>query len=108
MSFERYIGFADGASHHTCNLASAAWVIYSPSGQLVAARGACLGPSSNNVAKYRAVIELLWDALSCGITQLEVHLDSQLVVSQLNRAYQVRKSYLVTSVHANSFIGKTF
>ena len=89
MSFERFIGFADGASRHTCNLALAAWVIYSPSGQLVASRGACLGPASNNVVEYRAIIELLWDALSHGITQLEVHLDSQLVVSQLNRAYQV-------------------
>ena len=68
MSSERYLGFPDGASHHTCNLASAAWVIYSPSGQLVAAGGAYLGFASNNVAEYRAVIELLWDALSCGIT----------------------------------------
>ena len=84
MSFERFIGFADGASHHTCNLASAAWVIYSPSGHLVASRGACLGLASNNVAEYRAVIELLWDALSHGITQLEVRLDSQLVVFELN------------------------
>ena len=89
MSVEWFIGFADGASRHTCNMASATWVIYSPSEQLVASGGACLGPASNNVAEYRDVIELLWDALSRGITQLEVHLDSQLVVSQLNRAYQV-------------------
>ena len=74
MSFERYVGFVDGAGHHTCNIASAAWVIYSPSGQLVASGGACLGPASNNVTEYRAVIELLWDDLS--ITQLEVRLDS--------------------------------
>ena len=87
MSSEMYVGFADGASCHTCNLASAAWVMYSPSGQLVAAGGACLGPTSNNVSEYRVVIELLWDALSRGITQLEVRLDSQLVVSQLNRSY---------------------
>ena len=66
-----------------------------PSGQLVAAGGACLGLASNNVAEYRAVIELLWDALSRGITQLEVRLDSQLVVSQLNRAYQVRNPTLL-------------
>ena len=70
MSSEMYIGFADGASRHTCNLASAAWIIYSPSGQLVAIGGTCLGRTSNNVAEYRAVIELLWDSLSCGITQL--------------------------------------
>ena len=68
MSSERFIGFADGASRHTCNLASATWVIYSPSGQLVSSGGTCLGPASNNVAKYRAVIELLWDAFSHGIT----------------------------------------
>ena len=68
MSSERYIGFADGTNCHTCNLASAAWVIYSPSGQLVAAGGTCLGLASNNVVEYRAVIELLWDALSHGIT----------------------------------------
>ena len=89
MSSERFIGFADGTSRHTCNLASAAWVIYSPSGQLVASGGACLGHATNNVAEYRDVIKILWDALSCGITQLEVLLDSQLVVSQLNQAYQV-------------------
>ena len=95
MSFERYVGFTDDASRHTCNLASVAWVIYSSLGQLVASRGACLGPASNNVTEYRAVIELLWDALSRGITQLEVRLDSQLVVSHLNRAYQVRNPILL-------------
>ena len=95
MSSEWFVGFADGASHHTCNLASAAWVIYSPSGQLVASGGACLGPTTNNVAEYRAIIDILWDALSRGITQLEVRLDSQLVVSQLNRAYQVRNPILL-------------
>ena len=78
------MGFVDGARCHTCNLALVAWVIYSSSGQLVALGGACLGPATNNVDEYRDVIELLWDALSRGITQLEVRLDSQLVVSQLN------------------------
>ena len=71
MYFERFIGFANGSSRHTYNLALATWVIYSPSGQLVSSGGACLGPASNNVAEYRAVIEILWDSLSCGITQLE-------------------------------------
>ena len=95
VSSEWFIGFANGASRHTCNLALTAWVIYSPLGQLVALGGACLGPATNNVAEYRAIIELLWDALSRGITQLEVRLDSQLVVSQLNRAYEVRNPILL-------------
>ena len=89
MSAECFIGFDDGASRHTCNLASAAWVIYSPLGQLVASGDACLGAATNNVVEYSVGIELLWDARLRGITCLEVIIDSQLVVSQLNGDYQV-------------------
>jgi hypothetical protein len=35
------------------------------------------------------VIELLHDALSHGISHLQVYLDAQLVVSQLNGVYRV-------------------
>jgi ribonuclease HI len=71
-----YIGFTDGASRHTWNLVSAAWVVYSPEGLLVSSSGVCLGPSTNNVAEYSAVIELLRDAISHGILSLKVFLDS--------------------------------
>ena len=37
-----YIGFADGASRHTQNLDSAAWVIYTPTGQVLSSEGICL------------------------------------------------------------------
>jgi hypothetical protein len=42
----------------------------------VSSGGICLGPSTNNVAKYSIVIELLHDAISHGIRSLEVRLDS--------------------------------
>ena len=84
MSCEWFVGFAERTSRQTCNLASAAWVIYSPSGQLVSSGGAFLGLATNNVAEYKAINEILWDVVSCGITHLEVTLDSQLVVSQIN------------------------
>ena len=41
----------------------------------------CLQPSSNNVAEYSAIIELLHDAISHGVLSLEVCLDLELVVS---------------------------
>ena len=85
-----YTGFVDGASHHTLNLASATWVIYKPSDQLLSSGSTCLGPSTNNIAEYSAIIELLLDAISYGIQRLVVHLDSQLVVLQLNGQYRVR------------------
>ena len=85
-----YTGFVDGASHHTLNLASAAWVIYESSGQLLSSGSTCLGPLTNNIAEYSAIIELLLDVVSHGIQHLVVYLDSQLVVLQLNGQYQVR------------------
>jgi ribonuclease HI len=85
-----FIGYADGASRHTRRLASAAWVIFTPQGQLLSSGGICLGDTTNNVVEYSAVIELLRDALSLGISRLRVYLDAQLVVSQLNRIYHVQ------------------
>jgi ribonuclease HI len=66
------------------------WLLpYSPEGLLVSSGGVCLGPSTNNVAKYSVVIEILCDVISHGIRSLEVHLDSQLVVCHLNGSYRV-------------------
>jgi ribonuclease HI len=86
---EVFVGYADGASRHMRRLASAAWVNFSPQVQLLSSGGICLGDTTNNVVEYSAVIELLHDTLSLGISHLRVYLDAQLVVSQLNRVYRV-------------------
>jgi ribonuclease HI len=86
---EVFVGYVDGASRHMWRLASTAWVIFTPQGQLLSSGGICLGDTTNNVAEYSAVIELLRDALSLGIFNIRVYLDTQLVVSQLNKIYQV-------------------
>ena len=59
MESSTYIGFMDGAIHHTQHSSSAAWVIYTPMGQILSSGGVCLRPASNNVAEYTVVIELL-------------------------------------------------
>jgi ribonuclease HI len=90
-----HVGIIDGAICHYHNLTSIAWMIYSPLVQVVVSGGACLGPTTNNVAEYSSVIELLRDAIVHGILYLEVHLDSQFVVSQLNDEYCVRDPVLL-------------
>ena len=92
MSMESFafIGYTDGASCHTQHSASTAWVIYTPTGQVLSLGDVCLRPSLNNVAEYSVVIELLRDAISHDVLSLEVHLDSQLVVSHLNGLYRIR------------------
>ena len=69
MSLDSYIfiEFMDGASRHTRNLASAAWVIYSHSSQLVSSGDACLGSATNNIVEYSTIIELFSNANSLGI-----------------------------------------
>jgi ribonuclease HI len=84
-----YIGFADGASRSTQNLASTAWAIYSLTNELISLRGVCFGHATNNITEYSVAIELLVDAISLRIRHLVVRLDSQLVVLQLSNIYSI-------------------
>ena len=95
MFVASYVSFADGACRSTRNLSSTAWVIYDPHGELIDLQGVYLGRTTNNVAEYCAVIELLTEAINLGIRALVVNLDSQLVVHQLNRRYSVRDHHIL-------------
>ena len=94
-SLQTYIGFFEVASRSTRNIFSTAWVIYSPSDELVSMHGVSLGQTTNNIAEYIAVIELLSESISFGIRSLIVRLDSELVVLQLNRVYAIRNPVLL-------------
>ena len=65
-------------------------MVYSPTDELLSSGGVYLGPATNNVAEYHAIIELLIEAISLGVTQLITNLDSQLVLYQLNHIYSIR------------------
>jgi ribonuclease HI len=93
-SFPIFFGFTDGASRHTRNIASTAWVIYQFD-QVVSSGGICLGPATNNMAEYLVVTGLLTQASSLGISRIIIYLDSQLVVFQLNRIYAIRSPILL-------------
>ena len=62
MESSAYTRFADGASHHTQNSASTAWVIYTPTSQVLFSGGICLHPSvaaatiSQNSKNFRTLI----------------------------------------------------
>ena len=73
---EVFIGYTNDARRHTQRLSSIAWVIFTPQGQLLYLGGICLGDTTKNVVEYNAIIELLRDALSFGISHLWVYLDA--------------------------------
>ena len=90
-----FYGFADGACHHTLNLASAAWVIYSLDHDLVSKGVACIGHATNNIVKLEEVIGLLTEVASQDIHDLVFLMDSQLVVCHLNHVYTIRNPMLL-------------
>ena len=52
-----FYGFTNGACHHTLNLASDAWVLYSPAEDLVSSGVLCIGPATNKIAEYEPVTQ---------------------------------------------------
>ena len=88
-SSEPFVGYADGAIHSTQNLSSTAWAIFAPSGKLVILQGIFIGRSTNNIAKYITLIEILSDSISLGIRYIIIRLDSQLVIIQLTNVYTI-------------------
>jgi ribonuclease HI len=108
-----HIGYADGTSRWTQNLALAAWALYTLSHEMLHSSGICLGPTTNNQAKFTAVIGLLTDTQHHHIRHLSIFLDSQLVVLQLNNVYRVRDlclfcKYLQVTLLSRHFDSITF
>ena len=52
--------------------------------------GVSLSQMTNNIAEYSAFIELLSRSISFGIRSLIVRLDSELILLQLNRVYEIK------------------
>ena len=76
-----YVDLTDGVSHWLENLASAAWVIYTPWQNLYHIGGVSLGAPTNNQVEYKIFIGLLSNTFHLGIMHLHIQLDSNLVVS---------------------------
>ena len=57
--------------------------------------GVSLGQTTNNIAEYSAMIELLYDSISFGIRRLIIRLDSELIVLHLNRVYAIKNPVLL-------------
>jgi len=90
-----YVSFPDGACHSTRNLSSATWAIYDPHGELIDLQGIFLGPTTNNIVEYSAILELLLEAIALNIREMVVNLDSQLIVLPLNGQYSVKNPQLL-------------
>ena len=80
----------DGGARGNPGPAAIGYLLTSPGGELVESRADYLGPATNNVAEYRALIAGLEAAARHGATPLRVCMDSELVVRQMTGEYRVK------------------
>ncbi|TET16843.1 MAG: ribonuclease HI family protein [Dehalococcoidia bacterium] len=90
MKTKKVIIHADGASLGNPGAAAIGATIRDEQGRLVASISRGIGRATNNQAEYRAVIAALGKATKLGAEEVDVNLDSQLVVRQINGKYRVR------------------
>lgn len=65
-------------------------MIEAPDGRLLEEISEAIGPATNNIAEYRALLRGLERARELGATELEIVGDSELVARQLTGVYRVK------------------
>ena len=86
--------FTDGASKGNPGPAGAGWVLINDHDSTPVKECKFLGQATNNEAEYQALILGLQKALSCGIQEIRIHMDSELLVRQINGLYRVKNPRL--------------
>ena len=86
--------FADGGSRGNPGPSASGYVILGMNDEVIVRKGVYLGVTTNNQAEYIALKLGLDDAYKQGAKQVEVYLDSQLVVNQMKGVYKVRNKDL--------------
>ena len=80
----------DGGARGNPGPAAIGVVVSQPDGELVDELAERIGPATNNVAEYRAVLRGLEQAAALGAREVELIGDSELVARQLTGAYKVK------------------
>ena len=97
----------DGGARGNPGPAGIGVVLTDPNGNVLEERYAGIGSATNNVAEYSALIAGLELAREKGVTDLEVALDSELVVSQVKGEWKIRNDRLrQLAVRARSLLDR--
>jgi ribonuclease HI len=85
---------ADGGARGNPGPAGIGVVLKDPSGEVIGEIARGIGHATNNVAEYKALIAGLELALAKDVRDLDIFLDSELVVSQLKGEWKIKKDTL--------------
>lgn len=83
--------YTDGGSRGNPGVAGAGAVVYGPEGETLAEIAYVVGQkSSNNVAEYTGLLRGLAAAAELGATDVEVYMDSKLVIEQMAGRWKIK------------------
>ncbi len=94
MKINRVVIHADGAAKPNPGPAAIGATIKDEQGRVMASISQSIGRATNNQAEYRAIIAALEKAIGLGAKQVDIKLDSQLVVRQISGRYRVKSAAL--------------
>jgi ribonuclease HI len=86
--------FTDGGSRGNPGPSGAGGVIIDTSGETIAEISEFLGHQTNNYAEYMALLLTIKQSLTLNIKDVNVFMDSKLIVEQINGNYKVKNESL--------------
>ena len=86
--------YTDGGARGNPGPAGIGAVLRDEDGEVLGEIAQGIGDATNNVAEYVALITGLEMALDRGVTDIEIYMDSELVVSQLLGKWKIKKDTL--------------
>jgi ribonuclease HI len=90
LTARRLVVNVDGGARGNPGPAAIAAVVAEPDGRVVEERSELIGPATNNVAEYRALLLGIEVARELGAREIELIGDSELVVRQVRGEYKVK------------------
>ncbi len=86
----RLVVHVDGGARGNPGPAAIGVVVSTTEGEVVDELGETIGPASNNVAEYRALLRGVEQVAALGAREVEIVNDSELIARQLTGAYKVK------------------
>ncbi|QQS23215.1 ribonuclease HI family protein [bacterium] len=84
----------DGGARGNPGPAALGFVLKDEQGHVVMEHGQYLGETTNNVAEYSALIEGLKAAAVLGAVEIDIAMDSELIVKQMSGEYKIKQPHL--------------
>ena len=91
---DKIIAYADGASRGNPGPAAYGYLLTDRRNNEIEAGGEPIGRATNNVAEYRGAIAALEAALRQSASDVDLRLDSELIVRQIQGRYKVKNAAL--------------